>query len=161
MSDCAHTFTVDSVLDRLRGEGMRVTGSRRGILEVLFEAGRPLTLQEIQDEAAARGEGPDYATVFRMITLLERLHIVHKVNLQRSCSYYELHDPAKHYDHIVCTECGKVVLLDLPCPLVEVERFIAERYGFQSLRHSLQFFGKCPECISGAPKPEEQPAAAE
>jgi Fe2+ or Zn2+ uptake regulation protein len=49
-----------------------------------------------------------------------------KVNLQRSCSYYELHDPSKHYDHIVCTHCGKVVLLDQPCPLAETEKCLAD-----------------------------------
>jgi Fur family transcriptional regulator, ferric uptake regulator len=142
------TLTPDAVLSRLRGEGMRVTGSRRSILDVLFEAERPLSLPEIQERAFARGEKPDYATVFRMMTLLERLHLVHKVNLQRSCSYYELHDPAKHYDHIVCTLCGKVVVIDIPCPLGETEQRIAAHYGFTNLTHSLEFFGRCPECAA-------------
>lgn len=141
-------LTPDAILNRLRGEGMRVTGSRRSILDVLFEAAKPLSLQEIQDLAAAKGESPDYATVFRMMTLLERLHLVHKVNLQRSCSYYELHDPSKHYDHIVCTDCGKVVVIDIPCPLGETEKKIAEHYGFRNLTHSLEFFGRCPECLA-------------
>jgi len=141
-------LTPEAILHRLRGEGMRVTGSRRSILDVLFEAGKPLSLQEIQDLAAAKGESPDYATVFRMMTLLERLHLVHKVNLQRSCSYYELHDPSKHYDHIVCTDCGKVVVIDIPCPLGETEKKIAEHYGFRNLTHSLEFFGRCPECLA-------------
>jgi Fur family ferric uptake transcriptional regulator len=141
-------LTPEAILNRLRGEGMRVTGSRRSILDVLFEAGKPLSLQEIQDLAAAKGESPDYATVFRMMTLLERLHLVHKVNLQRSCSYYELHDPAKHYDHIVCTDCGKVVVIDIPCPLGDTEKKIAEHYGFRNLTHSLEFFGRCPECLA-------------
>jgi Fur family ferric uptake transcriptional regulator len=141
-------LTPDAILNRLRGEGMRVTGSRRSILDVLFEADKPLSLQEIQDLAVAKGESPDYATVFRMMTLLEGLHLVHKVNLQRSCSYYELHDPAKHYDHIVCTDCGKVVVIDIPCPLGDTEKKIAEHYGFRNLTHSLEFFGRCPECLA-------------
>ena len=126
---------------------MRITASRRHILDVLFETKVPLSLQDIQDLADARGGGPDYATVFRMMSLLESLGLVHKVNLQRSCSYYELQDPSKHYDHIVCTSCGKVVLLDMPCPLGEAEKFIANRYGFQNLTHSLEFFGQCPDCL--------------
>ena len=146
MSEVA--LTPEAILNRLRGEGMRVTGSRRSILDVLFEAGKPLSLQEIQDLATAKGESPDYATVFRLMTLLERLHLVHKVNLQRSCSYYELHDPSKHYDHIVCTDCGKVVVIDIPCPLGETEKKIAEHYGFRNLTHSLEFFGRCPECLA-------------
>lgn len=141
------SFSAGSVLDSLRGEGMRITRSRRNLLDVLFQAERPLSLQELQDRAAAmEGDAPDYATVFRMMTLLEKLHIVHKVNLQRSCSYYELHDPAKHYDHVVCRNCGKVVVLDVPCLLGEAEQMIADRYGFSNLSHSLEFFGFCSEC---------------
>ena len=145
------SFNAESVLDALRNEGMRITKSRRNILDVLFETAKPLSLQEIQDLASAKGEAPDYATVFRMMTLLESLHIVHKVNLQRSCSFYELHDPSKHYDHIVCRDCGKVVVIDVPCPLGEAQRMIAERYGFSSLTHSLEFFGSCPECVTAQP----------
>ncbi len=150
MSEAAPSFSAEAILNRLRGEGMRITATRRNILQVLFEAEKPLALQEIQELAAARGGEPDYATVFRMMTLLEGLHLVHKVNLQRSCSYYELNDPSRHYDHIVCTSCGKVVVIDIPCPLGETEKRIAEHYGFRDLSHSLEFFGRCPECALAA-----------
>ena len=139
-------FSPAAILGRLRAGGLRITAARQEIIEVLFDANAPLSLQEIQDEAALRGNRLDYATVFRMMALLEKLHLVHKVNLQRPCSYYELHDPSKHYDHIVCTGCGKVVVLDVPCPLSEAEQLIARRYGFTGLTHSLEFFGHCPEC---------------
>ena len=150
MSEVHAAFSADAILGRLRGEGMRITATRRAILDVLFEATKPLALQEIQELAAAKGGEPDYATVFRMMSLLEGLHLVHKVNLQRSCSYYELNDPSKHYDHIVCTSCGKVVVIDIPCPLGETEQHIAEHYGFRNLSHSLEFFGMCPECAASA-----------
>lgn len=151
MSEAVITFTPEAILTRLRAEGMRITASRRNILDVLFEADGPLSLQDIQDRASVKeGGGPDYATVFRMMTVLENMHLVHKVSLQRPCSYYELHDPRKHYDHIVCTSCGKVVVIDIPCPLGETETHIAEHYGFRDLTHSLEFFGRCPECAKAA-----------
>lgn len=146
MSEDAKSFSAEAILHRLRREGLRITAGRRTILNVLFHAERPLSLQEIQDLAASEGDGPDYATVFRMVSLLDRLHLVHKVNLQRSCSYYELNDPSKHYDHIVCTACGKVVVIDIPCPLAETEQRVAEHYGFRNLSHSLEFFGRCSDC---------------
>lgn len=146
MSETVQSFSPEAILDRLRREGLRITAGRRNILDVLFRTERPLSLQEIQELAAARESGPDYATVFRMIALLERLRLVHKVNLQRACSYYELNDPSKHYDHIVCTSCGKVVVIDIPCPLAETEKLVAAHYGFRDVSHSLEFFGRCPEC---------------
>ena len=140
-------FSAEKVIELLRREGLRITKKRLGILESLFEAKGPLTLQDIQ-AAAGRlsGETPDYATVFRMILLMEKLHLVHKVNLQRSCSYYELSDPRKHYDHLVCRECGEVVIIDIPCPIGDAEKTIARQYGFRDLSHSLEFFGVCSNC---------------
>ena len=70
MSQSVQSFSAEAILNRLRGEGLRITAGRRGIIEALFRAGRPLSLQEIQELAAAEGSGPDYATVFRMIALL-------------------------------------------------------------------------------------------
>ncbi len=140
-------FTYEKVVDTLRCEGLRITKSRLGILKAFFVARSPLTLQEIQEAAEEHGGvRPDYATVFRMVSLMEKLHLVHKVNLQRACSYYELNDPRKHYDHLVCRGCGRVVLLDIPCPLGATEKDIASRYGFRELSHSLEFFGICPAC---------------
>ena len=55
---------------------MRITQVRRQLLEVLFEAGEPLTLNEIRDRAVAKGTSPDYATVFRMVSLLEQMRVV-------------------------------------------------------------------------------------
>lgn len=158
MSSLSVDFSVDGLLALLRSQGMRVTRSRRGILQALFKADRPLSLQEIQQQALAEGGMlPDYATVFRMMILLESLRIVHKVNLRRSCSYYELTDPAKHYDHLVCVDCGKVILLDNSCPVHEAERRIEREFGFTNLQHSLEFFGRCPDCTSALNASVEAP----
>ncbi len=142
-------FSADGILALLRSQGLRITRSRRGIVLALFKATRPSSLIEIQAQALIEGGVlPDYATVFRMMILLESLKIVHKVNLRRSCSYYELTDPSKHHDHLVCTQCGKVVTLGLGCPVEETERRIEQEYGFTGLHHSLEFFGWCPECTA-------------
>lgn len=140
------SFTLESILDLLRTEGLRITPGRTRILEVFFEAKNPLSLEDIRERSTNGKTGPDYATVFRMVTLLEKLGLVQKVNLQRSSSFYELHDPSRHYDHVVCTECGKVVLISEPCPLGKLEDTISKRYGFRDLTHSLEFFGRCKTC---------------
>jgi Fe2+ or Zn2+ uptake regulation protein len=137
-------LSLDAIVELLRANGMRITRNRVQILEALLRAERPLSLDEIQ--ARVDGDAPDYATVFRVMTLLESLQIAQKVHLNRSCSYYELVDPQQHYDHIICTECGRVTVMIDSCPVEKVERKIEEQYGFSELRHSLEFFGKCWEC---------------
>ncbi|MFZ9919629.1 MAG: Fur family transcriptional regulator [Terrimicrobiaceae bacterium] len=140
-------FSLEKVSELLRREGLRMTKKREGILRALFEAKAPMSLQEIQTAAGTHSPAmPDYATVFRTILLMEKLRLIHKVNLQRSRSHYELSDPHKHYDHLVCRECGEVVLIDIPCPIGDAEKTIARQYGFRDLSHSLEFFGVCSTC---------------
>jgi len=156
------SFNSDGVLALLRSQGMRITKSRRGIMLALFKAKRPLSLTEIQQEALLEGgQLPDYATVFRMMILLESMNIVHKVNLKRSCSYYELTDPSRHHEHLVCTECGQVTLLEIPCPVEAVERQLEQLYGFTGLHHSLEFFGRCAACSAGVKTEAVPPVAAQ
>ena len=147
MSNHEASFSVEKISDRLRREGLRMTKKREGILHALFGATAPMTLQEIQSVAGHHASvTPDYATVFRTIQLMEKLRLVHKVNLQRSRTHYELSDPRKHYDHLVCRDCGEVVLIDIPCPIGDAEKTIARQYGFRDLSHSLEFFGVCSTC---------------
>ena len=130
-------------------------------MQALFKATRPLSLTEIQGQALIEaGILPDYATVFRMMILLESMEIVHKVNLKRSCSYFELSDPSRHHDHLVCTDCGDVLLLTIPCPVEAAERRIEQEYGFTGLHHSLEFFGRCAACTARLNEPVAQPIAA-
>lgn len=139
-------LSLGAIVELLRANGMRITKNRRQILDTLLRAGKPLSLDEIQTRAGVAGDAPDYATVFRVMTLLESFQIAQRVHLNRPCSYYELVDPQQHYDHIICTECGRVTLMIDSCPVERVERKIEKQYGFSEIRHSLEFFGKCREC---------------
>ena len=45
-------FTPETITAALREEGLRITRTRRGIVQALFDSGRPMTLQEIQTAAS-------------------------------------------------------------------------------------------------------------
>ena len=139
-------LSLEAIVELLRANGMRITKNRTQIIDTLLRAEKPLSLDEIQARTGKNAGAPDYATVFRVMTVLEHLHVAQKVNLNRSCSYYELVNPQQHYDHIICTECGSVTLMIDSCPVEKAERKIEKRYGFSDIRHSLEFFGKCREC---------------
>jgi Fur family transcriptional regulator, ferric uptake regulator len=137
-------LSLNAIVELLRANGMRITKNRIQIIDTLLRAEKPLSLEEIQTRTGAGAS--DYATVFRVMTVLENLQVAQKVNMNRSCSYYELVDPQQHFDHIICTECGHVTVMIDSCPVEKVERKIEKRYGFSDIRHSLEFFGKCREC---------------
>jgi Fur family ferric uptake transcriptional regulator len=148
-------FTLAGLEALLRRKGLRMTANRRGILRALLEAESPLSLEQIKTAGAKHvpdgdGDAPDFATVFRMMTLLEELKLARKVNLGRALSFYELTDSDHHRDHLVCTDCGQVTPLEGMCPVERLERQIARKHGFTQLTHSLEFFGLCGDCSGSA-----------
>ncbi len=149
----AETFTLEGLTALLRSRGLRMTGNRRAILEVLLHAGEPLGLEQIQSAATRHtraGDAPDFATVFRMMAVLEEMKLARKVNLGRASSHYELVDSQHHRDHLVCTDCGTVTPLEGICPVERVERQIARKHGYTQVTHSLEFFGRCGPCSENA-----------
>ena len=146
-------MTLDTLTDILHRKGLRMTTNRRNLLRALLDARVPQSLEQLQSAAAAyhpEGEPPDFATVFRMMALLEELKLARKVNLGRPSSHYELTDGRHHRDHLVCTDCGLVTPLEDVCPVEKLERQIARKHGFTQLTHSLEFFGLCGACSPGA-----------
>jgi Fe2+ or Zn2+ uptake regulation protein len=119
-------LNLNAILELLRSNGLRITKSRQKILETLLAAQEPLSLEEIQRRSSKADVAPDFATVFRVMT-------------------------QQHCDHIVCTECGRITLMIDSCPVERLEHAIGKKYGYADLRHSLEFFGKCPECHTAAP----------
>ena len=145
-------LTLESLVGVLRGHGLRMTANRQALLRAMLDADVPQSLEQLQATAmkfSPRNEAPDFATVFRMMTLLEELRLARKVHLGRSTSHYELTDSEHHRDHLVCTDCGQVTPLEGSCPVERLEQRIAREHGYTQVTHSLEFFGKCGGCSEG------------
>jgi Fe2+ or Zn2+ uptake regulation protein len=159
-SRAPEALNLEVLIALLRQKGLRITANRRAILKVLLSAAGPLSLQQIQSSALEHcldGNPPDFATVFRMMNLLEELQLAHKVNLGRPSRHYEMTVNRHHRDYLVCTDCGQVTPLERPCPVERLERQISREHGFTQLTHSLEFFGRCGAC-SGVGTKNKAPA---
>lgn len=132
------SLTADKIIAALRADGMRVTEARKAIIDVLISAESPMTMQEIFDAAE---NAPDFATVYRVVTLLEKQGFAHKMEAGRGQPYYELSD--RHNDHLICTGCGKIFAIDhCPVPVATIEK----AHNFKVESHSLVLYGKCADC---------------
>jgi Fe2+ or Zn2+ uptake regulation protein len=143
--DCLHC----QALDRAREAGLRRTRALEEVLRLLITADQPLTLAHIA-EAQAMGEKADRATIYRLLTKLERLGIIRRLGLHDRSAYYTYLVPESHHDYLICTQCGSIQRLDVACPVMELERQIASTSGFSGLYHELEFFGVCPGCAKAA-----------
>jgi len=146
MSEELHALHA-AVEDRLRGIELRYTGGRRAIVEVLVEAGHPVSIGDIAERL------PDLprSSAYRHLVDLQAAGIVRRVAANDEFARFELtEDLTEHHHHLLCTSCGKVS--DITAP-VAFERTISEQLdrladaqGFQPQSHRVDVLGLCAAC---------------
>ena len=130
-----------------RGEG-RYTRSRRGLVDVLLAARRPLTV----DEIVAGGPGLTLSSVYRNLATFEEAGLVHRLAGHGDFARFELAEElvGGHHHHLACRTCGALIDVELPAALeAELERALARlarRQRFEVGAHRIDAVGRCAAC---------------
>ena len=98
---------VRTILDRLRGQGGRVTAPRRRVIEAMLASpSHHLTAAEIV--SAVRVSEPDFyeSTVYRTLDRLVELAVIDRVLLGPGATIFHL--PHRPHHHLLCEQCGEV-----------------------------------------------------
>jgi Fur family transcriptional regulator, ferric uptake regulator len=130
----------------LHTKGMRVTGQRKLILQVLEEAGGHLDAETVFERAHSRDERVSLATVYRTLQLLKEMGLVdqHYVSRQHEREVFEPVGAEEHY-HFSCLKCGKVV--EFQSPLIDHARQqLTQELGINILHGCACFEGYCADC---------------
>ena len=147
-----HVGTVDdlhvAVGRRLRVAGMRYSRSRYAVVEVMADAGRPLTLPEIL--AVDAGRRLAQSSAYRNLGELVDVGVARRVDAGDDRFRFELHESLTgHHHHLVCDSCGRVEDFQVPdefekqvAALVEV----ANDGGFRVDAHRFDMLGRCAGC---------------
>jgi Fur family ferric uptake transcriptional regulator len=85
------------------------------------------------------------ASIYRLLPLLIDAGLIQDVFFEDGHMHYEHIYGHEHHCHIRCIECRKIEEFTDP-RLNEIERDLAERFGFKILSHKLDVKGLCPEC---------------
>lgn len=136
-----------TIAAELRGQGQRYTAARRAIVDILEDAGRPLTNLEILE----RGGDLAQSSVYRNLAVLERAGAVRRIVTSDEHARYELtEDLSEHHHHLICASCGRV---DDFVTNPRVERILDNAMdevtgatGFSPTHHRLDLVGLCARC---------------
>lgn len=126
----------------LQERSIKPTANRLLIVRTLVNAGRPLSMAEIESDAKTI----DKSIISRTLSLFRDKHLVHAVEAGGDSVRYELcrsHFDDEHDDmhvHFYCERCHRTFCLDSPVPSVEVP----EGYQVTSVNYMIK--GVCPEC---------------
>ena len=128
---------------QVRGAGLRATGPRVQVLELLSRSDRPLSHSEVVE---ALGEGAaDQATLYRNLLRLVEGKLARVASRVGGITRYELAtaEPSSHvHPHFACRECGAVHCL--PGTALSIPTDAAWRRALMGA--DLQIVGCCPSC---------------
>jgi len=132
----------------LEGSGVRLTGPRRAVAELIAGQRGHFTAADLVDAARATGSGIGRATIFRSLELLSGLGVVERLDLPNGEHAY-VGCEASHHHHVVCSNCGRSSDFD-DADLSAVVESVADRTGYRIDSHRLELFGLCPTCAGAA-----------
>ena len=137
----------------LKEKGFKFTQQRELILKTLYQNEGHFSPEELY--MIIQKENPDIkigiATIYRTLSLLEDEGLADSLVIDSS-KRYEL-GLKKHHDHLICTECGKIV--EFYDDIIEKrQEEVAKEYGFLMRSHSMKIVGVCLECQSKIYKKE-------
>ena len=128
----------------LRENGHRLTPQRMLVIEILHDAERHISAEEIYRQLHRRYPYANISTVYRTLELLKELDLVTEADFGEGRVRYHVAEKGHHH-HLVCQSCGKIIDLEEPA-LHPLKDTLLREYGFAAdLRH-LAISGKCGDC---------------
>jgi Fur family ferric uptake transcriptional regulator len=139
--------TLDGAIAALRAGGLRVSAARRLVLEALFAAEGPATVEQLADGVGGRVPRSDVASTYRNLETLEELGLVRHMHLGHGPGRYVL-ALREARDYLACERCGDLVTAD-PDDLEPVRALVREAFGFEARFGHFPIVGLCPACARG------------
>ncbi len=132
-------MTTKTLLDRLEAKGLRMTGQRRVVAQVLESSDDHPDVEELYARSQAIDPGISIATVYRTVKLFEESGLLDKLEFGDGRARYE--DAERdHHDHLIDMNSGKVI--EFVDPDIEaLQEKIAEKLGYELRGHRLELYG--------------------
>ncbi len=130
----------------LRSKDLKLTTGREAILRQALKTKGHFDSEGIFQSLKKQKSGISRDAVFRNIPLLLEAGLIQKSVGQGKGEYYEAIEAKHgHHDHMICTECGKVIEF-FSKELEKKQAEVCKAYGFEMTFHDHRIFGHCKEC---------------
>ena len=128
-----------TIIERCEKAGLRMTGQRRVVAQVLQDSKDHPDVEELYARASKVDEGISLATVYRTVKLFEETGILERLEFGDGRSRYEDAE-REHHDHLIDINTGKVI--EFVDPEIEaLQEKIAAKLGYELRGHKLELYG--------------------
>lgn len=124
-----------------------LTKQRKAVLQVIADSEDHLTANEVFESARRILPGISFATVYNSLRFLKDQGMIGEVRFGSGASRFDRR--LSRHDHAVCSQCGKLVDLDLNIPPALLKE-AARHSSFEPESIELTLRGLCPDCGRGS-----------
>jgi Fur family ferric uptake transcriptional regulator len=131
--------------DFLGPGGLKNTKERETILRELEVRKGHFNAEKLYSVLNRKGTKVSRPTIYRTLKLLEKYHLIEKLDIKQNCFYYEPRYHKKDHGHMICEKCGKII--DFPSQSFNtLKSEIGKDKNFKLDNISIQVFGVCMSC---------------
>jgi Fur family ferric uptake transcriptional regulator len=129
----------------IESKGLKHSKPRMGILEVFLSIEKHMSIDELWASVRIKHPSIGYATVYRTLKLLCEGGLCRELHFEDGTTRFEHLYGHDHHDHLICTECGRLVEV-VDEKIEELQVRLMRRHGFSPKYHRMDLYGTCKNC---------------
>jgi Fur family transcriptional regulator, ferric uptake regulator len=132
-------------LKHIQKKGLKRTSQRDLILDVFLRTEEHLSIEDLYRLVQIEDPTVGQTTVYRTLKLLAEAGLAREVRFGDGRTHYEHNYKHQHHDHMICSECGKIIEF-YSAELEALQDSMAADHGFEITQHLLRIIGVCADC---------------